>query len=363
MPLIAYLRAHGSNDFPLHFALFGYLEQQGILDKFDFALEPMMDLDYCVKLMTRFPQLKLTEDVSRPRRWMRYVKERMGRAYRPFGFLDKFDAVCEAPGGRINEQYASQDIFRFYPRVKRRAILFHSIEAGALKNPAVRQSVATADLVISRSSQSARNACHVGAKWVVDSADIIFLEHPQKFGARPGIVVALRLPNVGVTEDYLNTLRDIIGRLERLDTQVEFVLVENPFGREMKNNGLGGYLKRNTGLYYDDTMYLPFLHRRDAIVSSRLHTTLISLLNGNRKILQFHIEGGTNKTEEILGDMGIHSIKINRQPDVGWPLIERFLNEEPNLPEDEVQAALDLMKSKTLQGMNAFCEWLDTIKG
>lgn len=361
MPLIAYVRAHGSTDFPHHFVLFGHLEKLGVLDKFDFLLDPMMDPDYCVKLITRFPQLKLTEDVSRPRRWMRYVKDRVGRGYRPFSFLDKFDAVCEAPGGRINELYTTNDVFRFYPKVKRRAILFHSIEAGALKNDEVRQSVATADLVIVRTSQSARNARDAGAKWIVDSADIVFLEHPQQYTAKPGIAVALRLPNRGVTEDYLQTLRDIVGRLERLDTQVDFVLVEQPFGREIKDKGFGSYLKRNTGLYYDDTMYLPFLHRRDAIVSSRLHTTLVGLLNGNRKILQFHIEGGTNKTEEILGDMGIHSIRVCRQGDVNWPTIERFLNDGPSLPEAEAQAALDLAKSKTLKGMDSFLEWLDTI--
>jgi hypothetical protein len=361
MPQIAYVRAHGSTDFPHHFALFGRLEELGVLDKFDFLLDPMMDPDYCVKLITRFPQLKLTEDVSRTRRWMRYVKDHVGRGYRPFGFLDRFDAVCEAPGGRINEFYTTNDIFRFYPKVKRRAILFHSIEAGALKNDEVRQSVATADLVIARTSQSARNARDAGAKWVVDSADVVFLEHPQQYAAKPGIAVALRLPNRGVTEDYLQTLRDIVGRLERLDTQVDFVLVEEPFGREMKDKGFGSYLKRNTGLYYDDTMYVPFLHRRDAVVSSRLHTTLVGLLYGNRKILQFHIEGGTNKTQEILGDMGIHSIRVHRQEDVNWPTIERFLNDSPSLPEAEVQTALDRVKSKTLEGMSAFLEWLDTV--
>ena len=119
MPLIAYIRAHGSTDFPHHFAMFGELERRGLMDKYDFALEPTMDLDYCLKLIKRFPQLKLTEDVSRPRRWMGAVRDHIGRAYRPFGFLDKFDAVCESPGGRINELYTKRDVFRFYPRVKR----------------------------------------------------------------------------------------------------------------------------------------------------------------------------------------------------------------------------------------------------
>lgn len=362
MPTIAYLRAHGSTDFPHHFALFGHLENLGVLDKYDFVLDPMMDPEYCVKLIHRFPQLKFTEDVSPSRRWMRYVKDHVGRAYRPFAFLDKFDGVCEAPGGRINELYTRKDIFRFYPRTKRRAILFHSVEAGALKYPEVKQSVAEADLVVARTSQSARNAREAGAKWVVDSADVVFLEHPRKFSAKPGIATALRLPNTNVSQDYLNSLKDIVVQLQNLDAQVDFVLVEEPFGREMVLNGVGSYLKPNTGLFRDDSMYLPFLHKRDAIVSSRLHTTLIALLHGNRKILQFHIEGGTNKSEEILGDMGIQSIKVHRQSDVDWPTVERFLNEGPSLPEPEAQAALDLAKTKSLRGVNALLEWLDTIK-
>ena len=132
-------------------------------------------------------------------------------------------------------------------------------------------------------------------------------------------------------------------------------------GREMIIRGLGSYRKPNAGLYYKDTMYLPFLYRRDAIIS-RLHTTLVSLLYGNRKILQFHIELGTNKSEEILGDIGLHSLKVHRQPDVCWPLIEQFLEEEQTFSEAEAQSALSLAKSKTMEGMNAFLEWLDTIK-
>jgi hypothetical protein len=188
------------------------------------------------------------------------------------------------------------------------------------------------------------------------------LDHPQTFGARPGVAVSLRLPNEGLSEAYLNNLRDIVGHLEAQPTQVDFVLVEEPFGGEMKRNAIGSYLKRNTGLYFDDSMYLPFLDRRDAIISSRLHTTLIALLHGNRKILQFHIEGGTNKSEEIFGDMGIHSIKVLRHDDVTWSTIDHFLQAGQVLPEPEAQSALELAKSKTLAGMDALMEWLDTLK-
>src|SRR5215813_4002544 len=151
MPLIAFKGAHGSNDFPLHFAFFGYLERKGILDKYDFALDTLYDPKYAVLLLHRFPQLKLVERGNLPRQMMLWMHEVVGRGYRPLSLLDtKFDAVCEAPGGRINELYCKQDIFRLYPRIERRAILFHSIEAGALRNPEVRSSVASCDLVVAR---------------------------------------------------------------------------------------------------------------------------------------------------------------------------------------------------------------------
>jgi len=43
-------------------------------------------------------------------------------------------------------------------------------------------------------------------------------------------------------------------------------------------------------------------------------------------------------------------------------LIEQFLEEEQTFSEAKAQSALNLAKSKTMEGMNAFLEWLDTIK-
>jgi hypothetical protein len=249
-----------------------------------------------------------------------------------------------------------------YPGVERRAILFHSIEPGALEDAVTRSSIAATDLVVARTQQSARNARAAGAKWVCAASDIVFLEYPKPIETSPGIAVALRLPNYGVTESYLDTLRDIVARLEQRGGQVDFVRIEEPMGREMIVRGLGSYRKPNAGLYYDDTMYLPFLRRRDAIISSRLHTTLIGLLSGNRKILQFHIELGTNKSEEILGDIGLGSLKVYRQPHVSWSLIDEFLQSDQSLPEAEVRSALECGKAKTMEGMNAFLEWLHSIK-
>lgn len=109
-------------------------------------------------------------------------------------------------------------------------------------------------------------------------------------------------------------------------------------------------------------MYLPFLQRRDAIISARLHTTLIALLHGNRKILQFHIELGTNKSEEILGDIGLGSLKVHRLQDVCWCLIDQFLEQGQTISEAEAQSAIECGRTKTMEGMNVFLEWLHSIK-
>jgi hypothetical protein len=249
-----------------------------------------------------------------------------------------------------------------YPRVKKRAILFHSIEPGALEDPATRASIAATDLVVARTQQLARNAKAAGAKRVCAASDIVFLENPQPNESRPGIAVALRLPNQGVTESYMTSLRDIVACLETRNGQVDFVRIEEPMGREMIVRGLGSYRKPNAGLFYEDTMYLPFLHRRDAIISARLHTTLIALLHDNRKTLQFHIELGTNKSEEILGDIGLGSLKVHRQQDVCWSLIDQFLEQEQTISEAEAQSALECGRAKSMEGMNAFLEWLHSIK-
>ena len=163
MPRVAYKGAHGSNDFPLHFTFFQAMDDRGLLDRFDFALDPMLDLNYCLKLKERFPQLQLTTSVSRARKMMGFTAETIGRFYRPFGLLDHFDAVIEGPGGRINPNYTRTDIFRLYPKVRRRALLFHSIEEGILGLDKVRNSIASCDLVIPRTSESAEIARQAGA--------------------------------------------------------------------------------------------------------------------------------------------------------------------------------------------------------
>jgi hypothetical protein len=249
-----------------------------------------------------------------------------------------------------------------YPRTKRRAILFHSIEEEAARRPEVRDSVASCELVIARTSRSAATARAAGAKNVVDSCDIFFANHPMSFGYRPGIAVALRLPMLSADDGYRARVREIHGNLEQRDGPIDLVRIEEPVGSEMRLEGYGSFARPNTGLYHLDSLYLPFLARRDAVVSSRLHTSLIALACGNRKILQFQIEEGTNKAQEIFGDIGLRSVPVHRADDVTWANIERFLDGPPNIPEEEAQAALDQARAKVQRGLDAFLEWIDTIK-
>jgi hypothetical protein len=317
--------------------------------------------EYCIKLVERFPQLKLSHRVSRARRVMNWVSKHIGRGYQPLSLLDRFDAVCEAPGGHIHPLYMRHNPFRHYPRVRRRALLFQSIEAGAVDRPAVRDAVAGCELVIARTSQSAKNARKVGAKHVVDSADAVFLGFPRPFDEMAGVAVALRLPNIGVTDEYLSRVWDLIEQFDRSLPRVDFTLVEEPIGRQMKRRCYGTMCRPNTGLYYNDTMYNPFVHRRDAVISCRLHTTLLALLHGNRKILQFHIEPLTNKTEEILADIKLTSLKVHRIDDLNWSCIHDFLDSDTAISEHDAITSLNAAKAKAETGLDAFQEWLESL--
>ena len=363
MPLIAISRAHGLNDFPLHFAFFAALERRGVLDRFDFALDPAKDPAYCAKLIHRFPQLRLTLDVSRPQRLMKAIGERLGRGGRIFAYFDRFDAVCEAPGGRIHPLLSRHNIFQKYPGVRRRAILFHSIEARALENADVRRSVGSCDLVLARTSRSAENAVAAGARGVVATTDIVFSEHPRAPGPEiPGVATALRLPRLGLTEDYMARTWEIVERLERTGRRIDYCPLGGPESGSMELRGYGTSLRPSTGLYGGDEMYSPFVCRRDAIISCRLHTTILALMLGNRKILQFQIESETNKIREIFGEIGLEGLRVRNAADVSWKTVSEFLDSGPVLAEAEVSAALEAAKAKTEVGLDAFEEWLDTLR-
>jgi len=362
MPLVAYQRAHGSNDFPLHFAFFEAMEARGMLDRITFALDPMLDATYCAKLMLRFPQLVLTETACISRRAMRFLSEYIGRAYRPLAFLGTFDAVCEAPGGRINPHYSTRSLFHFYPRTRRRAILFHSIEAAAMQNSAVSESVGSCDLVIARTKESARLADKAGAKQVIEAADIVFRTQVHQPIYKPGLAVALRVPAYNPPEEFIERTRCILNDLESLGRPIDHTRTEEPIGAEMIARGYGTDGQPRIGLYGDDAMYVPFQAKRDLVISARLHTTLLAILYGNRHVLQYQIEQGTNKIAEIWSDLGLHALRVLPPDEVTRERVNEFISNPTALPEDQVQTALTKAREKVENGLDAVEEWLCRVK-
>jgi hypothetical protein len=360
MPLIAYQGAHGANDFPLHFAFFEALERRGLLDKYDFALDPFHDLSYCQILIDRFPQLALTTGRSLVARSREFLRHRLGRGLRIISSLENsFDAVCEGPGGRIHPLYSGgDDIFWRYPRTGRRAILFHSIEPGVLKQPNTRSSIASADLVIARSRRSAKVARQAGARKVIESSDIVFSQSTKSGQTRAGLAIALRVPNVGVTEIYLQEMRSILRHLESLGKPIDFTRMESPMGDEQDKRNYGTQLHPNITLFKGNDIYVPFVSIREAVISCRLHTTIVSLLAGNRKIMQFQIESGTKKISEMFEDIGLVGLKVHTIEDLRTENIREFVAEGVILDNIEVEQALRKARSFVEVGLDEFDEWL-----
>ena len=355
MPLVAYKGAHGSNDFPLHFAFFQAMEDRGLLDRIDFALDPMLDLRYCLKLKEHFPQLQLTTSISRARKMMKITADTIGRFYRPFGLLDRFDAVIEGPGGRINPNYTRNNIFRLYPKVRRRAILFHSIEQGILALDEVRNSIASCDLVIPRTYGSAEVARQAGASNIVTSTDIVWYRGKLSSEYQPGSAIALRTID---NPHFQDNVRGILRGLHDLGRDIDFVRVEEPIGKEMEAKGYNTGKFQGIKMFDGDDMYKPFCRVRSAVVSCRLHTTLLALLHGNRAIMQFQIEKGTNKIREIFDDLGLKSLRVFDSEDYTLESIIEFLNAPSFLPEEEIDTVITKASGLVETGLDAVEEWL-----
>jgi polysaccharide pyruvyl transferase WcaK-like protein len=363
MPLIAYQRAHGNTDFPHHFAFFEALEERGVLEKYDFAIDTFMDTEYCKILTRRFPQLLLAPDVSLPRKLFEMTRKSIGKGYRFFGYIDKkFDAVCEAPGGRITPIYSGGlNNFWMYPAVKKKAILFHSIEEGILPQRNVVKSLADCDLIIARTDKSAAIATEIGAKRVVKSCDIVFRRKYDNADYKKGIAVALRCPNLGVTDKYLEDIKSILNYFENSEKIVDHVRIEEPLGAEMEKRGYRSHERKNVNMFQDDYMYDPFRYKRDAIISCRLHTTIIGLLSGNLNIMQFQIESGTSKLKQFIDDLSLNSLTIHNLDEMNIETISNFMNMPVSLDKNEVDAAIKTARKKVEIGLDAFEEWLEEI--
>jgi hypothetical protein len=366
MPLIAYQNAHGNNDFPLHFCFFEALERRGVLDRYDFALDPFTDAAYCELLTRRFPQLVLTTQVSGVSRTREFIRKKIGHGIRlVVPFERRFDAVCEAPGGRIHPLYTGNlDIFWRYPRALRRAILFHSIEFGILAQPAVRRSIKQADLILARSRQSAVVALRASASpgKVFETCDIAFWQSPLPSKRQSGLAVALRLPNKQPTEDYIQNVRAVLNYLESLNHPIDQVLIEPPADQEQIARGYGNGIYSRITLWTGNEMYTPFCAIRDGVISCRLHTTILSLLAGNRKLLQFQIEPETNKVAEIFGDIGLTGLAVLPSEKMTATRVRDFVEGENSLSEIEVDHALATARARVNQGLDVFEEWLSSIR-
>jgi len=362
MPLIAYQRAHGATDYPHHFAFFEEARKRGILDRYDFALDCFMDPSYCRELVERFPELSLAIDHSLPRRLIQWLKQYVGRGYRYVACLDKFDAACEAPGGRLNPIYSGNlSAFWLYPRVRRTAILFHSLESGILNIEPARRSIERADLVVARTTGSADVARRAGARHVIESSDVVLNMPYREAPYETGYAVALRLPNLSKPAPYLDKIRRILDRLECLDHPVDHVRIEEPIGEEMTARGYNHSGSSAARIFAGNDMYKPFERRRDAIISCRLHTTLISLLHGNRRILQFQIEDGTQKLHQFKRDLGLADLPMLGREDLTLERIEAFLDNPTELSQEQVELGLSAARTRAQKGFDALEEWLESL--
>jgi hypothetical protein len=360
MPLVAYQGPHGSNDYPLHFAFFEAMEKRGVLDRVDFALDPFHDLAYCKALRARFPQLLLTTEQSIPSK-LAWLAHRT--LHRGAGLISRlpgrrFDAVCEGPGGRIHPQYHCGSLFWRHPRVRRRAVLFHSVEEGILRDRAACESIASCDLVVARSNGTCAVAMKAGLapSKVCTASDIVFTKIPAETEYRRGYAVALRVPLGGGDSDYSRRLCAVLDYLDAVPG-VDHVSIEKPFDDEQKRRG---YAERGE-LYTGDEMYRPFEYRRDAVVSCRLHTTLIALLSGNRRILQYQVEGHTRKLHQIFSDIGLESLRVRSPGSLCAREVQEFLEAGESLDDAEVEAALHRGRKLVEQGLDRACEWLESV--
>lgn len=367
MPLIAYIGAHGANDYPLHFSFFRELEARGLLDRFDFVVDTFRDPIYAKRLALRFPQLMLGYDLGLPRKMIEQLKTTLGKGYRWLALLDrKVDAVCEAPGGRLTSAYSGKlSHWWLYPHARRRAVFFHSFERELLDSPKVRRSIAETDVFVARTNESAANARASGCPHVVEASDIVFNSEPTSTPFYvPGVAAALRIPNRHVPAGYLETIRDLLDSFEADQSRLyDLVRIEEPIGSEMYARDYVNGTSHHVRLYADDAMYYPFRAQRDVVISFRLHTTIIALIHGNRKLFQAQVESGTTKIRQFAEDLGLSHLRIHGPNDLSVESIRGFIKSGEPLPETEARSAIATARQRNEAGLQAVEEWLESVAG
>jgi hypothetical protein len=93
-----------------------------------------------------------------------------------------------------------------------------------------------------------------------------------------------------------------------------------------------------------------------------LHTTILSLLAGNRKIIQFQIEAATNKVTEILRDIGLSGLAVRSVDEMKLATIREFVEGNFLLDDAEVNGALAAARLRVENGLDAFEQWLLTLR-
>jgi len=356
MPAIAYQGAHGSNDYPLHFAFFEAMESRGLLDQIDFFLDPSTEYAYCKKLIRRFPQLQLTSSTSLAGLAVHAYARSGARGGGLFAKVNRrYDAVIEGPGGRIHPRYLGNgDIFWRYPTTERRAIVFHSIEGGILRMPRTAASIAGADLILARSTGSAAIARQAGAPRVHATSDIVFSQQAADGIERPGGAVALRSPNAQPGAAYIRNVEEIVQYLADLRRPIDCTSIEPPL-----TDFLDAAARRNGFFVLNgDEMYMPFLAKRDFVISCRLHTTILALKAGNRKVIQFGVEEGTQKLKQIFGDLGLTQLTIHPRESLNRQTIQSFVEGDDRLDDAQVRESLRQARESVLGGLDILEEWL-----
>jgi hypothetical protein len=175
-----------------------------------------------------------------------------------------------------------------------------------------------------------------------------------------GFAVALRVPNLGPTDSYLGEVRATIQELEHAGKPVDLVRVEEPIGAWMALRRYGAGELAHVQLHSGDSMYEPFHSVREGIVSARLHTSLLALIHGNRRLLQFAIEDGTQKIQEIFDDVGL-PLRVYGIEKFSCEKVLRFLEEGE--PIDEKQACRALQEGRRLVslGLDETEQWLESL--
>lgn len=77
--------------------------------------------------------------------------------------------------------------------------------------------------------------------------------------------------------------------------------------------------------------------------------------------MQFQIESGTRKVDEILNDIGLTQLRSIDCDGFSSDRVIEFIQQPQPLDEAHVEAALETARLKTCRGLDGLKQWLDTL--